>query len=407
MDPVVVVGASLAGVRAAAAARRAGWDGDIVVVGDEPHMPYTRPPLSKELLTSPAQDVSHHLLPAAPEATWLLGRRATGLDRAARRLVLADADQLPYHRLIIATGCRPRRWTGPGAELAGLHAIRSVEDAIALRGALTEGATVAIVGAGFVGCEVASSARALGLDVTVFDILPTPMRGLGPLLAERCAALHEAHGVRLRLGVALAGLHGEEGHVRAVDLADGSRHEADVVVIALGAVPCTQWLAGSGLELDGGVRCDPTLTATVDPDVLAAGDIAAWPHPLAGGAPIRIEHWTNAAEQGAVAGRNALVDPGERETYASVPSFWSDQYDVKLQAVGLPHLAERQYVVEESGDGARMVAVGERGGMLVAALGFNAARRLPGYRRRIGSPLDLDEIRTDPQSLGAPARLCA
>ncbi len=408
MPALVIVGASLAGLRAAEAARRSGWDDELVVVGEEGHMPYTRPPLSKELLTSAGASVADHLLPAQVEATWLLGERATGIERDTRRLKLAGGEPLAYERLVIATGCRARRWSGPGAELAGLHLIRHAEDALALRSALEHGSRVAIVGAGFIGCEVASSARKLGLEVSLFDIASTPMPALGPLLGERCAALHRAHGVDLRLGVSIAALHGESGRVRVIELADGTRHEADVVVVALGALPCTDWLADSGLAVERGVRCDATLTVEGDPDLLAAGDIVEWPHPLAGGRPIRVEHWTNAAEQGAHAGRNAVLAASDRAPYVGIPSFWSDQYGIRIQALGLPHLADRHHVVEETDDGSRLVAVAVRHGALVGVVAFDGARRLPHYRRRLGSPLDLEALRAelakDPQALGAAAQ---
>lgn len=407
MPTLVIVGASLAGLRAAEAARRSGWDDELIVVGEEGHMPYTRPPLSKELLTTAAASVADHLLPAQVDATWLLGERATGIERDARRLKLAGGEALAYDRLVIATGCRARRWSGPGGDLAGLHLIRHAEDALALRSALENGSRVAIVGAGFIGCEVASSARKLGLEVSLFDIAPTPMPALGPLLGERCAALHRAHGVHLRLGVSIAALVGENSRVRGLELADGTRYEADVVVVALGAVPCTDWLGDSGLAVERGVRCDATLTVEGDPDLLAAGDIVEWPHPLAEGGPIRVEHWTNAAEQGAHAGRNSVLAAPDRAPYVGIPSFWSDQHGIRIQALGLPHLADRHHVVEETDDGSRLVAVAERDGVLVGVVAFDSARRLPTYRSKLGSRLDLEalsaELADDPQALGAAA----
>lgn len=390
MPRLLIVGAALAGARAAKSARAAGWEGEIVVVGEEGHMPYTRPPLSKQLLTAAGGAIADHLLPHEPEATWLLGERATGLDLGARRVRLASGEGLDYDRLVIATGCRPRLWSGPGHELEGLYAIRTFDDALALRAALAGSPRLAIVGAGFLGCEVAASARALGLDVTLLDVAPTPMPLLGPLLGERCADLHRSHGVKLRLGCSIAALRGSEGRVAAVELGDGSRIEADAVAVALGAVPCTEWLAGSGLALAaGGVHCDATLTAIGASDVLAAGDVAAWPHPLAGGTPIRVEHWTNAAEQGIRAGRNAALEPAERRAYAGVPSFWSDQHGIRIQAVGLPGRAQRTHIVEESADGEMLVALGERDGLLVAAVAFQGASRLPAYRGLLGAPLAL------------------
>jgi len=258
VEPLVIVGASLAGLRTAEAARRSGWDRELVVVGEESHMPYTRPPLSKELLTTRDSDLADHLLRSEVEATWALGERATGIDRDSRRLKLASGETLAYERLVIATGCRARRWSGPGAELAGLHVIRHAEDALALRAALARRPRVAIVGAGFIGCEVASSARALGLEVSLFDIALTPMSALGSLLGERCAELHRSHGVKLYLGRGIEALYGEHRLVRGIELVDGTRHEADLVVVALGAVPCTDWLADSGLGVEYGVRCDAT-----------------------------------------------------------------------------------------------------------------------------------------------------
>jgi NADPH-dependent 2,4-dienoyl-CoA reductase/sulfur reductase-like enzyme len=357
-------------------------------------MPYTRPPLSKEFLTSPdLTDVSAHTFPALPDADWRLGRRAAELDLGARRVRLSGGEAVPYDRLIIATGSRPRRWDGPGAELAGLHSVRAAEDAVALRKALLPGSRLAILGAGFIGCEVAASARALGVEVTLIDLSPQPMPVLGPELGEMCAGLHRGHGVDLRLGQAVAALHGIGGQVCAVELTDGSRIATDVVLVALGAVPCTQWLLGSGLTVDPGVRCDGTLTATGDPDVLAAGDVAECPHRLTNYEFLRVEHWTNAAEQGLLAGRNATLPPAERRALDTVPSFWSDQYGIKIQALGLPRLAQRLHLVERSEDRTRLVAVGERNGLLVAVIAFNGTRRLPWYRRRLGAPLDLRGMR--------------
>ena len=309
MRRVVIVGASLAGLRAAQAARAGGFDGDLVVVGEELHRPYTRPPLSKELLAG-EHEAERVAAPVGHASTrsgaWACP--ATRLDRARRRVVLADGDEVPYDRLILATGSRARRWPGPGGELEGVHVLRSLDDAIALRAALERRPRVVVVGAGFIGCEVAQTARKQGLDVTLIDIAPTPMLPLGPQLGEWCAALHRDHGVDVRLRTGVAALHGA-GRVEAVELTDGTRVAADLVVVGMGAQPNTEWLADSGLQLTPGLECDATLTAVGDPDILGAGDIVSWPHPLAGGDAIRIEHWTVAAEQGQQAGRNVLLAP--------------------------------------------------------------------------------------------------
>src|SRR5436305_8319952 len=244
MRRLVVVGASLAGLRAAQAARKAGFNGDLIMVGAERHLPYTRPPLSKELLAG-EHTVDRVALPCDELGIgWRLGAAAARLDRGRRRVGLADGDEVEYDRLILATGSRPRRWPGAGAELDGVHVLRNLEDALAIRAAFDRRPRVVIVGAGFIGCEVAQTARKEGLEVTVIDIAPTPMPPLGSELGGWCAQLHRDHGVDMRLGIGVAGLIGD-GRVEAVELADGERVPADIVVVGLGAVPNTEWLAGS------------------------------------------------------------------------------------------------------------------------------------------------------------------
>jgi NADPH-dependent 2,4-dienoyl-CoA reductase/sulfur reductase-like enzyme len=390
--PIVIVGASLAGGRAAQALRQAGHEGPVVVVGAEAHRPYTRPPLSKELLAG-EHDADRCALPSAgADVDWRLGTAAAGLDLASREVVLEDGERLPYAKLLIATGARARPWPGDPVELDGLHVLRDLDDALALRTAFEAGPRLAVVGAGFVGSEVAATARKRGLDVTLIDVAPHPMTALGPDVGSRVADLHRAHGVELRLGAGVDGFEGN-GRLEAVRLADGTRVEADVAVVALGAIPNTDWLAESGLALQPGVVCDATLAAHDASDVFCAGDAAAWPHPLAGGALIRIEHWTNAAEQGAAAARNLLAEPAERTPYEAVPYFWSDQYDVKIQAVGLASRAQSMHVLEATPDGGKCVLGGERDGRLVAVVGFNAARRLAFYRSRLAEQPALDDVR--------------
>jgi NADPH-dependent 2,4-dienoyl-CoA reductase/sulfur reductase-like enzyme len=404
---VVIVGASLAGLRAAQGARAGGFDGELVVVGDEPHLPYTRPPLSKEVLAGEAE-ADGVLLPSdAFDVQWRLGAAATKLDRARRRVVLADGDEVAYDRVILATGSRARQWPGAGAELEGVHVLRSLDDAIALRAALERRPRVVVVGAGFIGCEVAQTARKQDLDVTLIDIAPTPMLPLGEQLGEWCADLHRDNGVDLRLRTGVAAFHGD-GRVESVELTDGTRIPADLVVVGLGALPNTEWLADSGLLLTPGLECDATLTSVSDSDVLGAGDIVSWPHPLADHDAIRIEHWTVAAEQGQQAGRNVLLAPDERKPYDQPPYFWSDQYDVKIQALGLPARAARLELLEATEDGSRLVYGGERDGRLVGVIAINAARRLGAYRMALADPSSYEELRVSvagsEKALGAPVR---
>lgn len=395
VDRLVIVGASLAGMRAAQAARRAGHEGELVVIGDEPHLPYTRPPLSKELLSG-AHEPERTALPGRDrfEADWRLGRAATGLDRGRKVVVLDEGEEIGYDRLVLATGSRARDWPGPGAGLDGVFTLRRIEDSLALREVLAPGVRLAIVGAGFIGCEVAATASARGVEVTMIDVAEHPLVPLGRRLGRRWSERHADAGVDLRLGTGVSELAaGADGSFAAVRLADGSEITADVALIALGVRLNTEWLAGSGLELDdaGALVCDATLT-TADPDVLAAGDIASWPHPLAGGERIRVEHWTTAAEHGALAGANALLDAGGREPHTAAPFFWSDQYDLKIQAAGLPGIADELVLVEQDPESGRFVAAGARDGRFVGVVGVGAVSRINWYRRRLDAGASWDEV---------------
>jgi 3-phenylpropionate/trans-cinnamate dioxygenase ferredoxin reductase component len=408
--PIVIVGASLAGLRTAQAIRSAGEDGEVVVVGAEPHLPYTRPPLSKGFLQGVEDEASTDLGGEALDVTWLLGVAATGLDADRRELELAGGERLRYRRLVVATGSSPRKWRGPGAELDGVVTLRDRDDASALRERFASRPRVVTVGAGFIGCEVAATARACGLEVTMVDIAPQPLPALGSELGVWAARLHRRHGVELRMGVGVEAIEGD-GRVEAVRLADGSRLEADVAVIALGALPETGWLEGSGLSLVQGVSCDATLTSVSHPDVLAAGDVCCWPHPLTPGELLRVEHWNNAVEQGRLAGRNLMLDTGERAPHQTVPSMWSDQFGLRIQAVGLPHRADSTRLMEVSPDGDRLVFAADRRGVLHAAVAVAAPRRLLWYRREIerGAPFEdvVTAVRADEGALGPAPEVVA
>jgi 3-phenylpropionate/trans-cinnamate dioxygenase ferredoxin reductase subunit len=382
LSNVVVVGASLAGIRTAEALRRLGYDGRLALVGDEPHRPYDRPPLSKELLRGDREPDQIALVkPDAFDALRLdlhLGVRAESLDLAARRVALGSGERLPYDGLVIATGARAREL--PGApKLPGVHVLRTVDDALAIRAELAGGPRVAVIGAGFIGAEVAATCRQRGLEVTLLEALPHPMaRVLNRDVGMVCAGAHRDAGVDVRLGVGVQALEGG-ARVERVRLDDGSTVAADVVVVGIGAIPETRWLESSGLALSDGVLCDATC-ATAAPGVVAAGDVARWHHP-GYGEPIRIEHWTHAVEQAEAAAARLLNGPAGCPPFAPVPFVWSDQYDLKLQATGRIRPDDEMFVAHGSLAERRFVALFGRDGRLTGALALNRVRQLMGYRR--------------------------
>lgn len=385
--PVVVVGASLAGLSAVEALREAGWDGPVIVVGAEARMPYDRPPLSKQVLAGTVDPGATALRTpealAALEAEWILGRRAAALETAGPTVVLDDGRRIDASGVVVATGAEPRRLPRTG-DLTGVHVLRTLDDALALRADLGAGpARVVVVGAGFIGAEVAATARGRGHEVTVVEAAGAPFATvLGTEVGELVARLHADAGTRVRTGVGVARLLGR-GRVEAVELADGTRIDADVVVVGIGVRPATGWLAGSGLRLDDGVVCDETCSAA--PGVVAAGDVCRWPHRLYGRL-LRVEHWDNAVEQGRHAARR-LLDPATGP-YAPVPFFWSDQYDRKLQMVGLPGPEVR---ILGDPDERRFVALYGEGGVLVGAFGMNRPRQVMRARALIDGRTSLED----------------
>ncbi|GAB2785368.1 NAD(P)/FAD-dependent oxidoreductase [Streptomyces daliensis] len=383
---VVVAGASLAGVRTARALRDRGFDGEVVLVGAEDHLPYDRPPLSKKILAGQVsldeiQLLSHDEADAL-DLELRLGCRASALDPARRTLALDTGEQLRYDDLVVATGSAAKM--PPGWEAyAGVHVLRTADDALALRSALAGAPRVAVAGGGFIGCEVASTARALGCDVTVIEPLAAPMaRVLGDATALDLAGIPLDAGVRLRCGVAVERLEGGE-RVERVCLTDGSVVPADVVVVGIGARPVTDWLSGSGVAVADGVLCDEHCATSV-PGVYAAGDVARWRNPLFG-REMRIEHWTNATEQGAFVART-ILEGRQTGGYAPVPFVWSDQHGVKLQIAGVPDPSDRGRIVEGSVTERRFVALYEREERLAAVLAVNSPRSMLTYRRRLAQP---------------------
>ena len=354
---IVIVGASLAGLRAAEELRHRGFAGTVTVVGDETYEPYDRPPLSKQVLAGAwgldrtALTVMHPDGVAGLDLDWRLGVRATGLDLAERRVLLAGGDDVGFDGLVIATGATPREL--PGTEtLAGVHTLRTLDDALAVRAAIDGGARrVVVVGAGFIGAEVAATCRTAGCDVTILEALPVPLgRALGDEMGAVMGDLHRDHGVDVRLGVGVAGFEGGD-RVTHVRLADDTLLDADLVVVGIGVSPNTGWLEGSGVALDDGVVCDAT--TRVAPGIVAAGDVARWPsHRF--GELLRVEHWDNAIAMGEHAARRLLADlagdpaddPGSTAPYDPVPWFWSDQYDRKIQLAGRSSGADEVQVVD-------------------------------------------------------------
>jgi NADPH-dependent 2,4-dienoyl-CoA reductase/sulfur reductase-like enzyme len=356
---ILVVGASAAGLAAVETLRREGYEETITLVGDEPHPPYDRPPLSKQILAGQWEPDRLALRSGADlYALGLdlrLGATASGLDLAGRTLLLADGTQLPYDGLIVATGVRPRRLPGEGA-----HVLRTFTDALALRGRLGPGRRLAVVGAGFLGAEAAAVARGMGAEVTLLEPAPVPLaHAVGEEVGRVLSGAHLDNGVDLRTGVTVAEATGD-----GVRLADGELIEADEVLVAIGSLPNTEWLADSGLETTDGLVCDEYCAAA--PDVYAAGDVARWHNPLFG-VPMRIEHRTNAAEQGMAAARN-LLHPQARKPFAPVPYFWSDQYDMKIQAYGYLRGHDEAAVVEGDLGERRFVAAYRTGDRLSGAL---------------------------------------
>ncbi|MFD4634585.1 NAD(P)/FAD-dependent oxidoreductase [Streptomyces sp. NPDC058284] len=407
MRTVIVVGASLAGLYAARELRAQGFDGRLVVVGAEPHRPYDRPPLSKGFLTGEGGEAELALCDgeetAELAAEWHLGTRALALDARGRTVVLDDGRALTCDGVVIATGASARRLPGPS--LAGVHTLRTLDEARALRAELTRGPRrVVVIGGGFIGAETASSCTALGHEVTVVEAAPLPLAAqLGPEMAAVCARLHARGGARLLTGVGVAGLRGSpharagavsasgspadgQGAVTAVELSDGRLLAADVVVVGIGATPVTGWLAGSPIAVDAGVLCDDGCVTGL-PQVVAVGDVAR-----VGG--VRAEHWTSATEQPRVAVTNLLAGRTV-EALRPVPYFWSDQYGSRVQFAGRRTDGDTVRVVEgapDAEDGTGFLAVYERAGRTTAVLAVDRARPFMRVRRALPADRALEPV---------------
>ncbi|MET8796907.1 FAD-dependent oxidoreductase [Nocardia sp. NPDC004568] len=391
---IVIVGASLAGLRAAEALRKRGFRGPLTLIGDEPHRPYDRPPLSKQVLGGRVR-ADHTELPRmrAVDADWRLGVAATGLDRANRQVLLATGETVPYDRLLIATGVRARPWPDPAeGALEGVFTLRTRDDAARLQAALREGPKrVLVVGSGFVGSEIASVCCALGLPVTVTERGGGPLAGpLGGVVADITARMQRDAGVDLRTGVSVHALDGDaDGQVRRARLSDGTTVEADVVVASLGSIRNVEWLAGARLAAGfWGVGCDAgcrafDINGVVTDNIFVAGDIARQPHVLYEYQFISMEHWDNAVCGAQVAANNMLSLETERRPHLPLPSYWSAQFGVNIKGVGVCSFADEIVFTQGSPGDYRFAAAYGHRGRTVGAVTFDHGKWLPYYAAMI------------------------
>ncbi|MFM9373367.1 NAD(P)/FAD-dependent oxidoreductase [Streptomyces sp. Da 82-17] len=392
MKTVAVIGGSLAGLAAARSLRGQGYEGRLVVVGDELHRPYDRPPLSKGFLKGAVPEEELALEAEDDDqldAEWLLGTRATGLDIRDRSIHLDDGRVLGVDGVVVATGAGARHLPG-GQNLTGVHVVRTLDDARALRADLARGGRLVVVGGGFIGVEVASTARELGLDVTLVVSGAVPLAGaLGSAMATELAPIHADHGARVVGGASVVGVTGTPGttgvpgRVEAVQLADGRSVPADIVVVGIGAAPHTDWLLGSGVELDDGVRCGADGTTNI-PQVVAVGDCAAWYDPALG-RHRRVEHWTGANERPATAVAALLSGGTAAFRPPKPPYFWSEQYGVRIQFAGHLGRADSVAVEEGSADDRSFLAVYRSAGEPVAVLGVNRAKQFTRWRKQLAA----------------------
>lgn len=392
---VAIVGASLAGLLAAEALRHKGFRGKLTLIGDESYEPYDRPPLSKQVLTGYAL-AGQTALPRLRhlDAEWRLGAAAVGLDPTRQRVHLADGHEVGFDRLLIATGVRARPWANQAeAALDGVCVLRTRDHAARLRQYLAaKPQRVLIIGAGFIGCEIASACRELGLPVTVVDRGGAPLENaLGGAIGAWAATLQRQHGVDLRCGVTVTELAGDgSGRLRRAHLSDGTVLDIDVAVAALGSIRNTEWLHDSGLAADSawGVTCDThcrvfDLNGVVTEHIFAAGDVARFPHPRYDFEFLAVEHWSNAVTQAEVAAHNIICAPSRRRPHLAVPTFWSAQFGTNIKSVGVARFADEVVITQGSVDEHRFIAAYGRRGRLVAAVTVNQGMWLEFFERLI------------------------
>ncbi|TMS52431.1 NAD(P)/FAD-dependent oxidoreductase [Mycobacterium sp. DBP42] len=401
-ETVVIVGSSNGGVASAQALRRSGYAGRIILLGEETDWPYDKPPLSKEFLagTATADDIS---LITEAEADELgielrLGCRAASADLAHNVIELESGEKVGFDYLIIATGARAR--PSPWGRPAGVELLRSLDDSQRLQSALERGGSLVVIGGGFIGSEVAATARLSGLEVTIVDPLPTLMdRALGPVVGDRFVELHQRHGVSMYLGTGVQQLTREDGRLK-IELTDGETLSADSVVVGIGAIPNDDWLASSGLLVDNGVVCDEYGRAVQQSNVFAVGDVACWHHPRHG-QPCRVEHWTNATDQANVVAHN-IAHPEELMSHAPVEYVWSDQYDWKLRIAGQTGSATKVELVEADQSAGRFAALYSADGSALSGLAVvNWPRALVAGRKALQGGTSYDEFKQTLEGLAA------
>ncbi|RKP48941.1 ferredoxin reductase [Cohnella endophytica] len=397
---IVIVGAGEAGARAALELRECGWTGSITLIGKESRAPYERPPLSKSALVEESEPSPAFILDETKldrlRIQLITDSKVSEIDRNGRNVLMEDGCRIPYHRLLLTTGASPRKLALEGSDTSGVLGLRSFGDALAIRSRLLPGKHIVVIGGGFIGLEVAASAREKGCEVTIVEVGPRIlMRGVPLPIAEVVEARHRSAGVEFKLGIGLAKIE-LEGDRYAIILADGTVVRCDTIIAGIGAIPETSLAAACGLDIDNGIVVNDKLT-TSDPHIYAAGDCCSFPHALYDGQRIRLEAWRNAQDQGIVAARNMA---GASESYAAVPWFWSDQYDLTLQVAGLPDRAATM-VRRESPDGGFQVYFHlAEDGRIVAASGIG--RGGLAKEIRVAEMLIEREARPDPASLMNP-----
>lgn len=414
-EGIVIVGSSLAGLRSAEQLRSQGWEGGITLVGDEPYLPYNRPPLSKQAMIDARalsveelhETIALGLKPRLGKIDWRLGRRAVSTDMANQRIALDDGQALDYDGLVIATGLRSRSLPVSGGE-SQRYRLRNLNDAWRLAQGLTEGCRVTIAGAGFIGCELAATATRLGCQVNVIDAAPAPLVNvMGSPFADALLQYHQRHGVSFHPDTRIAEIgEDDQGTLQRVSLSNGVSIDTDILVEAIGSRPNTEWLDGNGIDITDGVKCRSDMSLPEHGNVIAVGDIARFSNPLFDEVCRRIEHWNIAVETAKKGAVTLLANLGEtprtrpEDTKPVVPSFWSDQFDIKIQGIGIPSIADSATPLEGDlhqgfSNGSPFAMGYYRAGRLTGIISIHGEKKQLDYRNRLLDALQTPDPVTD------------